>query len=200
MTASPHGMLLVRGAPDAATAWARRGLSATRVERLGDWCGLVPAEASTRTEPPYDDPMVALVSRPLAADLRPGLGFFATGDRSVVTLRAGGLHPGARWLVRVVGAGLVQTPRLRRLRPGDLLAHATGDSAPVLAALRDEDASPLAWLAGLVGALGLPGAELLTAGAGPAAVHVEPEPGRASRFTIAIAGAVERRTGAGARA
>ena len=57
-----------------------------------------------------------------------------------------------------------------------------------------------AQIAGLVGALGLPGAELLTAGAGPAAVHVEPEPGRASRFTTAIAGAVERRTGAGARA
>ena len=179
-----RGLLLVSGPPGPVSGWVRRGLVACRVVPLGSWTALVPAEPSSRAEPPYDDAVSVLAGRPVPRRLRPALGFFVVAGRAVVTLQAKGWRTGVRWLVWEPGVGVVRLPGLEPARPGHLApaagAHAAVREVAQAVADRSGDADRV--LAELLRALRLPGKELLLPGAATRGQLVAPTPQAVERF------------------
>ncbi|MGO4340080.1 hypothetical protein [Pedococcus sp. 2YAF34] len=184
-----RGLLLVRGEPARASGWVRRGLVACEVVPQGEWTALVPAEPASRAGAPYDDPVATLVGRPLPGRIRPALGFFVVGDRAVVSVRPRGWRATQRWLVWEPGEGRVRTPALEVARPTDLVAAAHARSGPgaVAAVVADRSGDATGWLRTLMATLGLPGSDLLTAGASPRGQVVAPTAQAVARFESRMA-------------
>ncbi len=167
-TAPPVGLLLVRGGPDAVTTWAAKGLVSLRVVPLErGWCGLVPVAATSDLAAPYDDPVGLLLGRPVPRALRPCFGATVVHDQALLTATPGGWRAVQRWVAWRPGTGLVPPGGLPTLRLSALVHLAEVDEPDALAAVADivHDAvgSPLEVLRGLLGALHLPGGDLLGA-------------------------------------
>jgi hypothetical protein len=174
-----RGLLLVGGGPAAVAAWVRRGLVACHVVPLGRWTAVVPAEAASRALPPYHDAVTVLAARPVPHRLRPGLGAFTSGGRAVLTVQPRGWRGGQRWLVWEPGQGVVVAPGLVQARPDDLV-RAVGRGRGVGAVLADPAGDAHDLLRRVMGALGLPGVDMLNdRGAGPL---VTPSTKTVSRF------------------
>lgn len=165
-----RGVLLLRGEPEHVTRWAARGLVASRVVPLPSWTAVLPAEPSSRAQPPYDDALTVLASRPVAHRLRPAVGLFAIDGRAVVMVQGDGWRAVQRWLVWQPGRGATRAPGLHLARPGDLLtaagAGSRGVGAELHALLREPRGDALGVLDELMSVLGLPGAALLGDGPG----------------------------------
>jgi hypothetical protein len=162
-----RGLLLVSGLPGPASGWVRRGLVACHVVPLGSWTALVPAEPTSRAEPPYDDAVGVLAGRPVPRRMRPALGFFVVAGRAVVTLQAKRWRTGTRWLVWEPGVGVARLPDLEPARPAQLATAAGAPAAvrdvarEVARAVADRSGDADRVLADLLRALRLPGRELL---------------------------------------
>ena len=177
--ADARGLLLVGGGPAAVAAWVRRGLVACHVVPLGRWTAVVPAEAESRALPPYDNAVTVLAARPVPHRLRPGLGAFTSGGRAVLTVQPRGWRGGQRWLIWEPGEGVVVAPGLVQARPVDLV-RAAGRGRGIGALLADPGGDAHDLLRRVMGALGLPGVEMLReGGAGPV---VTPSAKAVSRF------------------
>jgi hypothetical protein len=161
-------VLLLRGEPVQVARWAARGLVATRVVPLPSWTAVLPAEAGSRAQSPYDDALTVLASRPVAHRLRAAVGLFAIDGRAVVTVQGHGWRAVQRWLVWQPGRGATRAPGLQVARPGDLLAAAgagtRGVGAELAALLRETRGDALEVLTDLMRVLGLPGDGLLADG------------------------------------
>jgi hypothetical protein len=161
-------VLLLRGEPEQVVRWAARGLVVSRVVPLPSWTAVVPAEAGSRAQPPYDDALTVLASRPVAHRLRSAVGLFAIDGRAVVTVQGPGWRALRRWLVWQPGRGATRAPGLQVARPGDLLAAAgaatRGVGVELAALLRETRGEPLEVLGDLMRVLGLPGDGLLVDG------------------------------------
>lgn len=196
-----RGLVLVHGDSAAVVQWAERGLVAVYALALPEWVAVLPAGPLSRASSPYDAAVPVLAGRPLPAKLRPAVGLFAVNGRGVVTVQPHGWRPVQRWLVWSPSLGVVRTPRLPALRPGDLLRAAgtrpqqAGTS--LLQVLRERQGRAVPWLVGLMGALGLPGTDLLTGErhpkASPDAVLVEPRTASLARFEAILRERADRR-------
>jgi hypothetical protein len=146
---------------------------------LGRWTAVVPAEAGSRALPPYDEAATVLAARPVPHRLRPGVGAFTSGGRAVLTVQPRGWRGGQRWLVWEPGLGVVVAPGLVQARPDDLV-RAAGRGRGIGAVLADPGGDAHDLLRRVMGALGLPGVEILRDGAaGPV---VAPSTKAVSRF------------------
>ena len=159
-----RGLLLLRGRPDAVSAWSRRGLVPVHVVPLPGWTAVVPAGPS-RGPAPYDDALSVLAARPVAGRLREALGFFLVEERAVVTVQAGARRAIQRWAVWEPGQGVVRDSDLPLGAPDELVEvaglrdrRAVRDVAGLL---RDPGGDAGGLLTTLLGLLDLPGAELL---------------------------------------
>ena len=134
----PSGLLLIRAATSAVEVWAARGVVPVDVAPLEHgWVVVVPATGRTAVEPPYDDPVVLLVNRPVPARMRPAIGLVVRGGEAVVCVAARGWRSGRRWLAWSPGEGLVPPGGLPLLSLPSLVA-ASGVADPgALDALRD---------------------------------------------------------------
>jgi len=162
-------VLLLRGEPEQVARWAARGLVATRVVPLPSWTAVLPAEPTSRVQPPYDDALSVLAARPVAHRLRGALGLFAIDGRAWVMVQGEAWRAVPRWLVWQPGRGASRAPGLRVARPGDLLAAAgagtRGVGSELAALLREPRGDALGLLTELMQLLGLPGEGLLVDGA-----------------------------------
>ncbi len=162
----PSGLLLIRAATSAVEVWAARGVVPVDVAPLEHgWVVVVPATGRTAVEPPYDDPVVLLVNRPVPARMRPAIGLVVRGGEAVVCVAARGWRSGRRWLAWSPGEGLVPPGGLPVLSLPSLVA-ASGVADPgALDALRavgsDVAGAPRDFLVDLLAVLGLPGGPLL---------------------------------------
>ncbi|QGN57048.1 hypothetical protein [Nostocoides sp. HKS02] len=184
-----RGLLLVSGDPARVAAWVRRGLVACHVVPLGGWSAVVPAELASRARPPYDDAVTVLASRPVAARLRPALGFWSLDGRAVATVSPRGLRAGQRWLVWQPGEGPLDTPGLALARPGDLAAAAgrqvsRAEVAAVVSQARGDAGSMLVHL---MQVLAVPGADLLDGLPAGSGDPVEPSAKAVGRFESRVA-------------
>lgn len=183
-----RGLLLVSGEPARVAAWVRRGLVPCQVVALGRWTAVVPAESHSRVEPPYDDAVLVLASRPVPHRFRPALGFWSLDDRAVATVTPRGWRVAARWLVWRRGQGAVAAPGLRLARALDL-AMAAGrpgaghDVARLVSQSRGEVDD---LLLDLMTVLDVPGEGLLNGPPGNGAA-VEPAPRLVARFNSRVA-------------
>lgn len=175
MKRPPTGLLLVRGGADAARSWAEGGLTTVRVVPLRDgWTAVVPVVAASAAPPPYDDPIGVLFARPVPHRMRPSLGVVVVGDQALVAATPARWRAVQRWVAWRPGTGLVHPGGLPTARLADLV-HLAGtggtggtdgtDSRGALATLaeimHDPAGDALSVLRDLLGALGLPGGELL---------------------------------------
>lgn len=189
-----RGLLLLRGRADAAASWSRRGLVPVHVVPFPGWSAVVPAGPSV-ARPPYDDALVTLAGRPVAARLRGAIGLFAVRDMAVVTTQPSGWRATRRWLVWQPGAGVVRTPRLPAGRPEELVAVAgLRDRRAVRSVaelLRDPAGDAAGLLTDLLTLLDLPGAALVdgtgTAASVEGARLVEPAGHLVARFDSMVA-------------
>lgn len=182
-----RGVLLLRGEPEQVVRWAGRGLVATRVVPLPSWTAVLPAEPASRVQPPYDDALSVLASRPVTHRLRAAVGLFAIDGRAVVMVQGDAWRAVQRWLVWQPGRGASRAPGLRVARPGDLLAAAgagtRGVGAELGTLLRESRGDALGLLAELMRVLGLPGDGLLVEGPRPDQGElVEPDHRVVARF------------------
>lgn len=184
--AGVRGLLLVSGAPNRVGAWVRRGLVACRVVPLGRWTAVVPAESSSRARPPYDDAITVLTARRLPARLRPGFALFTSAGRAVVSVQPRGFRASQRWLVWETGGGVVTTTGLRAAHPVDL-ARAAGGGPGLGDVLAEPGGDPDELLRRVMGALGLPGADLLGGAARAPGVVVAPSGRTVARFEARVA-------------
>jgi hypothetical protein len=182
-TGRARGLLLVGAEPGPVTAWVRRGQVACELVALLEWTALLPAEPHSRAQPPYDDPVPLLASRPLPRRLRPGLGFFVVGERAVVTVQGRGWRSGQQWLAWEPGVGVRALPGLDRAGPSGLVA-AAGHGLPgsVMAVLRSTGSDPDRIIADLMSVLRLPGSDLMLDTARPRGPVVAPTAQAVSRF------------------
>jgi hypothetical protein len=182
-TGRARGLLLVSAEPGPVTTWVRRGQVACELVALLEWTALLPAEPHSRAQPPYDDPVSLLASRPLPRRLRPALGFFVVGERAVVTVQGRGWRPGQQWLAWERGAGARPLEGLDLARPSDLVA-AAGHGLPgsVLEVLRATGGDPDRTIADLMSVLRLPGSDLMLETARPRGQVVAPTAQAVSRF------------------
>lgn len=187
--ARSRGLLLVPGEPEPATAWVRKGLVACQVVELGRWTGVVPVEERSRAAEPYDDAATVLVSRPLPRKLRPAIGVLHVDHRAAVVVQPGGLRHQPRWLVWAPGEGHVRTPDLDLATPADLAEAAgrPGADRDVAQVVADRSGDALRLLTDLMTVLGLPGADLLGAGAGIRGPVVAPTAQAVERFDARMA-------------
>lgn len=180
-----RGLLLVHGDPGGATGWARRGLVACQVVAVGQgWTALVPVEARSRAEEPYDDAAAVLVSRPLPRRLLPALGFLVVDERATVVLHRRGLRHRPRWLVWEPGAGHAPTPQLELATPSDLAGAVgrPGAARQVARVVSDRSGDAVRLLTDMMTVLGLPGAELLAPDVGLRGQVVAPTAQSVQRF------------------
>jgi hypothetical protein len=178
-------LLLVRARADQVSSWVGKGLVAAHVTPLGDWSAVTPARIAANTAAPYDDARTTIAARPLAAALRPAIGFFVHGRRGVVVVSPPGWRAVKRWLIWAPGEGAVRAPRLANARPADLVAVsglAASGLPHVVAAVNSAHAGPLAWVSAVHAALRLPGHSLLVEADAPRGSLVEPSPKRVAAF------------------
>lgn len=186
MTAPPtlHGLLLVHAEVPAVTAWAARGLVPVRLEPVGAWTAVTPADGLARSAPPYEDAVAALAARPLGPRMRPSIGFFVTGDVAVLTARDRGWRALQRWLLWSSRTGVSGSADLPVLTADDL-ADVVGLRGPLdglSTALGARPTAALDWLVGVHVALGLPGSSLLRVGASSRSTLVEPSRRSVAQF------------------
>jgi hypothetical protein len=198
-----HGLLLVRGRSAAVERWLRRGLVPAGLAPLGGWTGVVLGEERARSAAPYDVGLEVLAARPVPVRCRPVIGFFDVRGRAVLTLQQRVLRHGQSWLVWEPRVGVVDVPELPRLRLGALLtaAGATGRvrHEQIAEILRSGTGAPIDTLIAVLSLLGLPGRELLTAGATSGMLVVEPSPGGVAAFDRMVAEDTEIRAHRGRR-
>ncbi len=189
-----RGLLLVRGEAARVAAWARGGLVPVHVATLRDgWVALTPADARATAAAPYDDPVAALVGRPVPRRMRGAVGVAQVGPRLVLTVVPAVLRHTRRWVVWEPGQGLVRVPGLDAGTATDLAAAAGARERAELAArvLHDVRGVAAQVLADTFAALRLPGALLATGqerlADRPDAVTVEPQGQDVQRFDKAAA-------------
>jgi hypothetical protein len=184
-----RGLLLVSGGPGPVSGWVRRGFVACQVVPLGSWTAVLPTEARSRAEPPYDDAVSVLAARPVPRRLRGALGLFTVDGRAVVTAQARSWRAVVRWLVWEPGVGVVHAPGLELARPADLLAAArqpgAGRAVAEVVAGRNGTADRI--LTDLLSVLGLPGSELVGPGVGLRGQVVAPTAQAVARFDARMA-------------
>lgn len=180
-SAAPSGsvgnVLLLRAPADKVSAWVGKGLVAAHVTPLGDWTAVTPAGTLAATAAPYQDARSSLAARPVSTALRPSVGFFVHGRGGVLVVQAPGWRTVKRWLVWDPDNGPMRVPRLPGARPADLAGAARVGTAAlpaVVGAVRGIAGGPVAWLAGVHAALGLPGRALLVEPDAPRGALVEP--------------------------
>lgn len=179
--------------PEAALAWARRGLGPATVASLDGWTLVTPA-GQPAARPPYADAVRVLAGRPVGLRMRPALGFFQVGRQAVVTVHGRRWRAVTRWAMWTPGEALVTVSDLAPARPIDIIAAAAtvppeevDDTERVLRAiLRDGGRDAPGVLAALFAALGLPGIEVLAGLTDPTelpgAQTVAPHPRHARAF------------------
>jgi len=185
---SGGGLLLLRGDAERALSWASKGLvTVDVVPQQQGWVAVVPAGPASAVAPPYDDPVAALLARPVPRRLLPAIGVATVGPRLVLGLVPAVLRPRRRWLVWEPGAGLVRPGSLPAATIADLAAIARHPQAreALTRMLRDGrgDADGLA--RDIFATLELPGAGLLTdppAADAPGVRRVEPSSKDVGRF------------------
>lgn len=165
----PSGLLLVRGAADAARSWTEGGLTTVRVVPLRDgWTAVVPVTATSAAPPPYDNSVSVLLARPVPHSMRPCIGVAVVGDQALVAVTPARWRAVQRWVAWRPGTGLVRPGGLPTARLADLvhLANSVGAVRPgAVAALaeivHDPAGDARSVLRGVLDVLGLPGGELL---------------------------------------
>lgn len=179
-----RGLLLVSGETGPVSTWVRRGLVACQVIPLGSWTAVLPTEASSRAEPPYDDAVTVLAARPVPRRLRGALGFFTIDGRAVVTAQGAGWRSDVRWLVWEPGVGVVPAPGLEQARPADLLAATgrPGDPRAVADVVAGRDGRADRIITDLLSVLHLPGADLVGPEVGLRGQVVAPTAQAVARF------------------
>ena len=181
-------LLLLRSDTHRVTAWLRRGSVPAYVVPVGGWTAVVPAGSDARSSAPYDKSVPMLVARPVSSGLRAALCFAAIDDRAVLVLHPPGWRAVPRWLIWQSGQGPSGPTPFPSVRPTDLVSVAgisREDLPRVESVLRDTDQTADDLLHDLIDALGLPGAELLEAGAArhaSGAALVEPDERSVRRF------------------
>lgn len=183
-----RGLLLVSGEPARVAAWVRRGLVPCHVVPLGRWTAVVPAESASRAEPPYDDAVLVLASRPVPHRFRPALGFWSLDDRAVATVTPRAWRVASRWLVWGPGHGAMPAPGLRLARALDLATAVgrpgAGHDVARLVSQPGGDVDDL--LVDLMTVLDVPGAQLLD-GAPMDSRVIEPAARLVARFNARVA-------------
>lgn len=167
--ASRHGLLLTRASPKRVVAWARRGLVALDIARVGEWTLVAPASSADPPGAPYDDPAVMLLVRPIGRRLTPALAVCTHGDRAVFVAHRSRLRPRPEWLVWKPGSGLVRPGDLPVGGAGSLVSVAGTDprsdgSRTVERLLRNPVGHAPTLLQEVLGALGLPGGMVVDGG------------------------------------
>lgn len=162
-------MVLSGCRPEAAVAWAGRGLAPLTVASVDDWTVVMPA-GRPAARSPYDEAVRVLAGRPVGLRMRPALGFFQLGRQAVITVHPARWRAVQRWAVWTPRDALVHLPDLPVARPIDIVEAARTLPAEALAlaereirgilqdGARDAPGVILATLA----TLGLPGAEVLS--------------------------------------
>ncbi len=186
-------MVLSGCRPEAAAAWARRGIAPLVVAPFNGWTLVLPAGRAA-ARPPYDDGVRLLASRPVGLRMRPSLGFFQIGRQAVMTVHGERWRAVQRWVVWTPREALVPIADLAPARPIDLITAAGTlgadevDHAELALrnVLRDGGADASGVLAAAMGILGLPGLEVLSGATDPltlpGAVLVVPKPRHARTF------------------
>ncbi len=159
-----RGLLLVSGPIARVRRWASTGVVAVDVAPLGDWWTAI-APRSTPLAAPYDDPVSLLINRPVPLRLRPAIGWAVGGSMAYAGVQAKALRARIRWLTWRSGEGLVPPEPLLRGSVSALLRAADGadpwTASHVREVLRDPAGTPAEFLVDLMGALGVPGAQVL---------------------------------------
>lgn len=181
-------LLLLRSDTHRVTAWLRRGSVPAYVVPVGGWTAVVPAGSEARSSAPYDKSVPMLANRPVPSGLRTGLCFAVIDARAVLIVHPPGWRAVPRWLIWRSGQGPINPTPGPPVRPEDLVTVAgiRREELPrVEAVLRDTDLTADDLLHDLIDALGLPGAQLLEAGAArhaSGAALVEPDERAVRRF------------------
>ncbi|MBK8469753.1 MAG: hypothetical protein IPL45_08200 [Actinomycetales bacterium] len=182
-------VLLARGGQDRALSWARHGLATVAVVPLaGGWTGVCPVSDRAVAGPPFDDPVAAVLARPMPRRMLPTIGIAVIGARLAVACVPAVLRPRPRWLVWEPGTGTVRPGPLTPGSVGTLAAAAGARQARDMATsiLRDGRGDATRVAADLFTALRLPGLELFLGAddplAAPGAVLVEPAREDVARF------------------
>lgn len=189
-----RGIVLSQGRPDAAVAWARRGVGAATVAVLDGWTAVVPT-GPAYARYPYDDAVRSLAGRPVGMGMRPALGVFRLGRQVVVTVHPPRWRSVARWLIWTPRDGMVPPRGLPAASVEDAvgLVHATvalTDPAAATARLEDVLADgtldPAVVLAEIFAELALPGIGVLTGDVDPASLPAAREVAARPRHTRAF--------------
>lgn len=179
-------MLLVHAAQSTTEVWAAHGVVPVDIAALGGgWTLVVPSGPLTSVEPPYHEAVGVLLGRPLPHRMRPGIGVVVRGGDAVVALTPRHWKHRQRWLAWGPGEGLLPPGGLP-LAPLRDLVGVSGAGPGALDELRavvgEVGVDARTFLVAVLGALGLPGGEVLAGRASvadlPRSRHVEPE-GRA---------------------
>jgi len=203
--AGDRGLLLTRGRPDRAQAWARKGQVPAQVVPLERWTAVCPAPSDARQasgqagreargeagrEARGEAGGVELfAARPVPGALRPAVGLYVVGVRAVVTVHGSGRRAVPRWLVWQPGDALVLARPLTPGRFADLalaagLAVGAGTDR-IAQVLLEPSGTAFDVLADLLTALALPGRDLLDGSVAPAAaggVDIVPSPRSVARL------------------
>lgn len=177
-----RAIVVLRGSMARAAYWAGSGtVGAHLSEQDRPFITVVP-EARGRASAPYDNGALMLVSRPTPMPMRPSLGVYVQENRVLFCVQQRQWRSKPHWFVVAQGVGPVRSTLVQATK-AELLAVGHAAHADALnRVLGQYDAEPLDMARGVLGARGLPGADLLDRAPASEARFVAPKARALRRF------------------